>query len=136
MARAAAKPTRWISEEACLAELERLNDLSEATAHEYVSTAVAAAHAKATHKALRGKAILMAKVTVSDGGRGAKSHAEAETIAESDEDVAVAYMELLAAEAKVDSTKELLRTIRENQADLRTAVASNRAMFAGPGYQR
>lgn len=120
---------RWASETVVLDELERLNDESERQVREYLDLATAAAEAEVTHKSLRANRILRARA------EGARSHAEAETIAEADPDVAEAYLDRMVAEAKADACKQTLLTIRNNQDGLRTAVASHRNMFTGPGYQ-
>ena len=121
---------RWTSEEAILAELERLNDASEQLAREYADLAQQAAEAEATHKSLRAQRALSARV------RGERSATAAEAVADADVDVSEALLARLVTAAQADATKESLRTCRTNQDGLRTAVASHRAMFAGPGYQR
>lgn len=120
---------RWISEEAVLEEMERLNDLSLQKVGEAQTLLYRAAEAEAHHKALRAKRVLMAKAS------GVKSIAEAEYTAEADETVAMAYLERLTSSAQAEAVKEALRSIRTNQDGLRTAAASHRAPVSGPGYQ-
>lgn len=119
---------RWTTEAAVLSEMERLNDLSLEKVQDYGHQAVQAAEAEAMHKALRAKRVLMAKAN------GVRSIAEAEYTAESDDDVAQAYLERLTTAAIADSTKEALRSIRTNQDGLRTAAASHRDQISGPGW--
>lgn len=109
--------------------MERLNDLSMEKAQEYALTATKAAEAEAAHKALRAKRALLAKAN------GVRSISEAELTAEADPDVAQAYLERLVSAAQADATREVLRSIRTNQDGLRTAAASHRTPFSGPGYQ-
>jgi hypothetical protein len=118
---------RWTSEAQVLEEMERLNDLSLQKVAEYESRAVAAAEAEATHKAMRAKRVLLAKAS------GVRSISEAEYVAEADDDVAQAYLQRLAFAAEADAIKEGLRSIRTNQDGLRTAAASHRSPFVGPG---
>lgn len=120
--------TRWTNEGAVLAELERLNDESMNQAQAYHNLATDAAEKEAAHKALRAKRFLLAQAS---GPR--VSVAAAERIAEADSDVAQAHVERLVAAAVADACRESLRSIRENQNALRTAVASLRTPYAGPG---
>lgn len=117
---------RWTNEAQVLEEMERLNDLSLQKVQEYARQAVLAAETEATHKAFRAKRVLMAKAN------GVKSIAEAEYAAESDPDVAQAYMDRLVAAAQADAIREALRSIRTNQDGLRTAAASHRQPVQGP----
>ena len=119
---------RWTTEQQVLAEMERLNDLSLEKVQEYSSAAVAAAEAEAHHKALRAKRVLLAQAN------GTKAVAAAEYVAEADDDVAQAYLERLVTNAKADTIREALRSIRTNQDGLRTAAASHRSPISGPGY--
>lgn len=119
---------RWASEEAVLAELERLGDESLERAREYQALAQAAAEAEATHKALRAKRVLLAKAN------GVKSISHAEYIAEADSDVAEAYLLRLTTLAAKEACQEALRSIRTNQEALRTAAASARDGVVGPGF--
>lgn len=118
---------RWTTEELVLEELERLNDLSMTKVREYERAAQEAAEAEATHKAMRAKRVLLAKAN------GIRSISEAEYTAEADDDVADAYLRRLTTAALADTIREALRSIRTNQESLRTAAASNRSMFTGPG---
>lgn len=118
---------RWTDERTVLRELESLNDLSMAEATRYYQLAREAAETEARHKTLRAKAFLRAKAA---GARSA-DHAAAE--AEADPSVANAYLERLVAASLADACRESLRTIRNNQDGLRTAVASHRDAIAGPG---
>lgn len=121
---------RWSSEQQVLAEMEALNDLSMQTVQDYTAAAQEAAIAEVTHKSLRAKTILRHKAS---GPR--VSMAEAEVFAEAHEDVSAAHLQRLAAFAHADALKEKLRSIRANQDSLRTAAASHRTPFSGPGYQ-
>lgn len=117
---------RWVSEEAVLEEMERLNGLSLQKVGEYQTNAIKAAEAEAAHKALRAKRVLMAKAN------GVRSIAEAEYTAEADETVAQAYLERLTSAAQAEAVREALRSIRTNQDGLRTAAASHRQPVTGP----
>lgn len=119
--------TRWTNEGAVLAELERLNDESMNQAQAYHNLATDAAEKEATHKALRAKRVLLAKAN------GVRSIGEAEYTSEADPEVAQAHLERLVAGAVADACRESLRTIRENQNALRTAIASLRTPYAAPG---
>lgn len=122
------QPTRWTTEQEVLAELERLNDLSETTSQAYHNLATEAAEREATHKALRAQRALLAKAS------GARVSVQvAEWTAEADPEVAEAYMLRLTSAAVADSCREALRSIRTNQEALRTAIASLRTPFAAPG---
>lgn len=125
---------RWSSEAQVLAELERFNDLSMDYVAQFKAQAVEAAEAEATHKAMRAKRILAAQAA-GHVGTGAKvSVAQAEVIAEADDEVSAAYLARLSAAAIAESTREAMRSIRSNQEALRTAAASARDSVAGPGY--
>lgn len=119
---------RWASEEAVLAELERLGDESMDRARDFQSLAQAAAEAEATHKALRAKRVLLARAN------GTKSIAAAEYEAEADSVVAAAYLDRLTTTAAKEACQEALRSIRTNQEALRTAAASARDGVVGPGF--
>lgn len=122
---------RWTTEQNVLAELERLGDLSMQYATvDYPAAAQEAAQAEATHKTMRAKRVMLAKAR-----DGIRSISEAETIAEADDEVAAAYLQRLASAAHADSLREALRSIRTNQDSLRTAAASHRSPFVGPGMQ-
>jgi hypothetical protein len=118
---------RWTNEAQVLHEMERLNDLSMEKVQEYNRLAVLAAETEATHKAMRAKRALLARAA------GVKSIAEAEMTAEADDDVAQAYLQRLASAAEADACREALRSIRTNQDGLRTAAASHRQPYSGPG---
>lgn len=122
-------PRRWVSEDAVLDEMERLNDESMSLVSDYAITAPERAAAEAKHKTARAKRILLAR------HRGAKSMAEAEVIADADDDVADLLAERLNQDAVVDSLREALRSIRTNQDALRTAAASARDGVTGPGWK-
>lgn len=107
-----------------MSALTRLGAVSrdyQRMADEYRDVAIAAAEAEAAHKAGRAKAILRAKT-----GEERISHAEAETRAEADDDIAGLYRERLVTAAIADSHREKLRQLREQVATGRTAVASER----------
>lgn len=110
-----------------LAELERLNDVSMDHVAQYQHLATEAAETEAAYKALKAKAVLMAKAN------GVKGIAEAEYHADATPEIAGAYQERLVAAAKADACREALRSIRTNQDALRTAVASHRSPIQGPG---
>jgi hypothetical protein len=120
---------RWKDEAQLLGELEQLNDLSLEKVREYDTLAVQAAEAEALHKTIRAKAILEAKIN------GAKSAVDAEARADANERVAEALQHRLVTAAVADACREALRSVRNNQDSLRTAIASHRQMFAGPGFQ-
>lgn len=119
---------RWTTEQQVLTEMEALNDLSMETVQAYTAAAQESAMAEVTHKSMRAKTILRHKAS---GPRVSMS--EAEVYAEADDDVAAAYLQRLAAFAHADALKEKLRSIRNNQDGLRTAAASHRTPFSGPG---
>lgn len=105
--------------------LERLGEVSreyERKADAYQDVALAAAAAEAAHKTARAKAILRFKAE-----EGRVSHAEAESRAEADDAVARLYLERLTTAAVAESHREKLRQLREQVANGRTAVASDRA---------
>jgi hypothetical protein len=107
-----------------MSALDRLGVVSrayEAAADEYRQIAHDAALAEAAHKAARAKAILSAKAS---GER--VSHAEAETRAEADDDIAGLYQDRLVKAAFADSHREKLRQLREQVATGRTAVVAER----------
>ena len=115
---------RFTTEGEVLDELERLHFQALDEARAYTGTAVLAANAEATHKALRAKRVLLARA------QGTKSITEAEYVAEADDDVSQAYLERLTTAAEADAHRESMRTIRTNQEALRTMAASHR-----PGAQ-
>lgn len=121
---------RWVSEEQVLSELEHMADLSMATVAEFAVFAQDAAKAEAGYKSLRAKAVLSAKAR-STSSR--PSIAEAETIADAQDDVAAALLGRLVADAHLEACREALRSIRTNQEALRTAAASARDGVVGPG---
>ena len=107
------------------AALEHLGRISREYAvktGEYGPIAEAAAVAEAAHKTARAKAILRYRAT-----EGVRSHAEAETRAEADDEIADLYQARLVAAAKADSHREHLRQLREQVAVGRSKVASERA---------
>ena len=104
---------------------ERLGEVSrayETSADAYEEVALRAARAEAAHRKARAKAVLRAKG--SDSSR--MSHAEAVTHAEADDAIADLYLERLIAAALADSHREKLRQLKEQQANGRTAVTSER----------
>lgn len=123
-------PRRWISEEQVLTELERLNDLSMSLVDDFRNQAVQAAEAEAAHKALRAKRVLLAQTRGQEGEGRRMSVAQAETVAEADQDVAEAYRHRLITNALAEATREAMRTVRNNQDALRTAAASHRTPVA------
>lgn len=123
---------RWVSEEAVLGELEALADMSMATVADYARASEQRAHAEAEHKRLRARAILQHQAA----GRAESTRvsvAQAETMAEADDDVSAAYLQRLVTDASADSLKQALLSIRTNQEALRTAAASARDGVVGPG---
>lgn len=104
-----------------LGRLGAVSRAYEMAADEYRGIAERAAIAEAAHKAARAKAILKFKAA---GER--VSHAEAETRAEAEDQIADLFRERLIAAALADSAREKLRQLREQQANGRTAVASER----------
>lgn len=122
-------PRRWVSEDAVLAEMERLNDQSMEVAHDLAIILPERAAAEVAHKVARAKRILLAK------HQGVRGINEAEYIAEADESVADLWRSRLGKDAEVEALRELLRTIRTNQDGLRTAAASARDGVTGPGWR-
>ncbi len=114
------------------ARLGAVSRAYEQSAVEYQAVAVAAAEAEAAHKTARAKKILALKAD--DSVR--MSHAEAETRAEADDEIAGLCRDRLIAGAMADSHRERLRQLREQVATGRTAVASERAAdeFHAKGY--
>lgn len=111
-----------------MSPLERLGEVSrayEAMADGYQAVLLQAAAAEAAHKTARAKAILRFKA-----GEERVSHAEAESRAEADDVVAGLYLERLTTAAVAESHREKLRQLREQVANGRTAVASDRAADA------
>lgn len=125
---------RWASEEAVLSELERLNDLSMERVAEFRHQAVQAAEAEARHKSERAKRVLRAQAGSKIAQGKSMSVAQAEVVAEADDEVATLYMKRLTSAAIAESTREAMRSIRSNQEALRTAAASARDSVTGPGY--
>ena len=123
---------RWVNEEQVLAELEHFADLSMATVAEFAVQAQDAARAEAEHKRLRARKVLTAKAA---SASSRPSIAEAEFVAEADDEVAAAYLQRLLTAAAVETSREALRSIRTNQEALRTAAASARDGVVGPGRQ-
>jgi hypothetical protein len=119
---------RWVSETQVLEELEWANTKSMEMVQEYAVQAREAAETEAAHKALRAKRVLLARAN------GARSAELAMAEAEGDPAVAEAFQARLIAAAMADATREALRSIRNNQDSLRTAIASLRDQVAGPGY--
>lgn len=110
-----------------MSAIQRLGAVSrayEVAADEYREIAQRSALAEAAHKCARAKKILAVKAD--DTQR--MSHAEAETRAEADDEIAGLYRERLCAAALADSAREKLRQLREQVATGRTAVASERAV--------
>jgi hypothetical protein len=118
-----------VSEDAVLAEMEHLNNMSMDLVGDFTMAAPERAAAEAAHKLARAKRILRAR------HNGVKSMAEAEVIAEADDDVSALYAERLNKDALVESIREALRSIRVNQDALRTAAASARDGVTGPGWK-
>lgn len=118
-----------MSEDAVLAEMERLNDQSMEVAHDLAILLPERAAAEVAHKTARAKRILTAK------HQGVRGINEAEYIAEADDAVAALWLERLGKDAQVEALRELLRTIRTNQDGLRTAAASARDGVTGPGWK-
>jgi hypothetical protein len=115
-----------------LTPIQRLGVVSrqyEEMADAYRQVALDAAVAEAAHKTARAKVILNVKA-VAKGESERISHAEAETRAEADDNVAALFLERLTTAALADSHREKLRQLREQVATGRTAVASERAADA------
>lgn len=91
-------------------------------ADEYRQVVVDAAESEAAHKAARAKAVLRFKHIETER----MSHAEAETRAEADDEIAGLYRDRLVKAALADAHREKLRQLREQVATGRTAVASER----------
>lgn len=125
---------RWTTEQQVLLELERLGDLSLDGAQDYSRAAQTAAESEAAYKQWRAKAMLRAQASAKANGDRV-SAAQAEIVADADDEVAAMHMARLTDAAVADAVRERLRSIRENQAALRTAAASHRSPFAGPGMQ-
>ena len=119
---------RWVTETQVLEELEHANDKSMEMAQAYATQARLAAETEAAHKALRAKRVLIARAN------GARSADLAMAEAEADPTVAEAFVARLVAAAEADATREALRSIRNNQDSLRSAIASLRDQVTGPGY--
>lgn len=122
-------PRRWVSEDAVLAEMERLNDKSMDVANDLAILMPERAAAEVAHKTARAKRILLAR------HNGVRSISEAEYIAEADDGIAALHLERLSKDAEVEAAREVLRTIRTNQDGLRTAAASARDGVTGPGWK-
>lgn len=120
---------RWVSEDAVLAEMERLNARSMDLVNDLAIALPERAAAEVAHKTARAKRILLAKLN------GVKSIAEAEYIAEADDDVASLHLARLSKDAEAEALREALRSIRVNQDALRTAAASARDGVTGPGWR-
>lgn len=104
--------------------LERLGIISrqyQIKAVEYEGILVAAAKAEAEHKSARAQAILAA---MADGER--VSHAKAETVAEGDPVIAELYQRRLVASAVAEAHRAQLHQLREQVANGRTFVTSQR----------
>ena len=105
--------------------LSHLGEVSreyQRVADEYRPIVIAAAEAEAAHKAARAKAVLRAKATTSER----MSHAEAETRAEADDEIAELYRQRLVTAAVAEAHKQKLLQLREQVANGRTAVTSER----------
>lgn len=122
-------PRKWVSEDAVLAEMEHLNNVSMDLVSDFTIAAPERAAAEAAHKLARAKRILLAR------HNGVKSMAEAEVIAEADDAVSALYAERLNKDALIEGIREALRSIRVNQDALRTAAASARDGVTGPGWK-
>lgn len=111
-----------------LTPIQRLGEVSRhyaEMADSYRQVALDAAAAEAAHKSARAKAILRAK-SEARGESERISHAEAETRAEADDTVGALYLARLNTAALADSHREKLRQLKEQQANGRTAVATDR----------
>lgn len=120
---------RWVSEDAVLAEMERLNAMSEGLVQAFTIAAPARAAAEAAHKTARAQRILLAR------HNGVRTMAEADAISEADPEVATLYADRLNQDAVVESLREALRSLRTNQDALRTLAASARDGVTGPGWR-
>lgn len=119
---------RWATEDAVLAEMERLNEESMKLVRDFTLAAPARAQAEAKHKTARAQRQLRARA------EGVTSMAEAEAIAEGDPEVANLYADRLHQDAILEAIRESLRSIRTNQDALRTAAASARDAISAPGW--
>lgn len=122
-------PRRWVSEDAVLAEMERLNAQSMDFVSDLGILLPERAAAEVAHKVARAKRILVAR------HNGVKSIAEAEYIAEADDTVAELHLARLGKDAEAEALREALRSVRTNQDALRTAAASARDGVTGPGWK-
>jgi SLT domain-containing protein len=104
-----------------LARLGEVSRAYEIAADEYRGVVVAAAEADAAHRKARGKAVLREKAQ-SPG----MSHAEAVTRAEADDTIADLYLARVTTAAVAESHLEKLRQLKEQQANGRSAVATDR----------
>jgi hypothetical protein len=85
-----------------------------------------AAEADANHKYAHARAVLLFKES---GER--MSQGEAETRADADDEVARLYREKVVTRAKADALKAKLTQMREQQANVRTAVVDERGVDEG-----
>ena len=109
-----------------LTPLQRLGAVSrtyEQMADSYRQVALDAAGAEAAHKSARARAILRFKASTSER----ISHAEAETRAEADDEIAGLYLARLSTAAIAESHRAKLHQLREQVATGRTAVVAERA---------
>lgn len=104
-----------------LGHLGQVSRQYQETADAYENILLAAARAEAAHKAARAKRILSALAT-----EDRVSHAKAETIAEADDEVAQLYHQRLTTQAIADAHRQKLTQLREQVANGRTYVASER----------
>jgi hypothetical protein len=104
--------------------LDRLGTVSrqyQVKASEYGEVLVAAARAEAAHKSARARAVLRALAT-----EERCSHAKAETVAEADEEISALYLQRLVTAAEAEAHRAQLHQLREQVANGRTFVASQR----------
>lgn len=105
-----------------LSHLDRVDETYERMADEYPAIATAAAAAEAEHKSERARAVLRHKADTSEH----MSQAEAETRAEADDRIAALYLDRLTKKAIADSHKAKLDQLKEQCANARTAVTTER----------
>lgn len=105
-----------------LAHLGEVSREYQRVADEYRDVVNAAAKAEAEHKVARAKAVLRHKATTTER----MSHAEAETRAEADDEIADLYQRRLIAAADAEALKQKLIQLREQNANGRVAAASER----------
>jgi len=128
-------PRRWVSEDAVLGEMERLNNESMTLVGEFTLMAPDAAAAEARYKTVRATTVLRIKALPDPTTGKRPPISECEYAADADPVVAEAYLARLTTASLLEATREALRSIRVNQDALRTAAASARDGVTGPGWK-